>query len=101
MKKQIPIRFLSLLLCIVLLLPTVYAAGSDFIIDKNGVLTKYVGSGGDVTIPDGVTSIGGSAFLGCSSLTSITIPDSVTSIESYAFSSCSNLTSITLSLIHI
>ena len=41
-----------------------------------------------VTIPDSVTSIGGSAFAGCSSLTSITIPDSVKSIGSSAFNNC-------------
>lgn len=35
---------------------------------------------GEVIIPDGYTSIGGSAFCLCGSLTSITIPDSVTSI---------------------
>ena len=51
---------------------------------------------GAVMIPDGVTSIGDSAFSGCSSLTSITIPDSVTSIGNYAFSGCSSLTSITI-----
>ena len=43
-----------------------------------------------------VTSIGESAFAGCSGLTSITIPDSVTSIDEYAFSGCSGLTSITI-----
>ncbi|MDR0456169.1 MAG: leucine-rich repeat domain-containing protein [Treponema sp.] len=47
-------------------------------------------------IPDGVTSIAGYAFSGCSGLTSITIPNSVTSIGSSAFSFCSGLTSITL-----
>ncbi len=47
-------------------------------------------------IPDGMTSIGNSAFSWCSSLTSIVIPDSVTSIGDYAFSWCSSLTSITI-----
>ena len=45
-----------------------------------------------ITIPDSVTSIGNSAFLGCSGLTSITIPDSVTSIGDRAFYGCSGLT---------
>ena len=47
-------------------------------------------------IPNSVTAIGGGAFLGCSSLTSVTIPNSVTSIGDGAFSECSGLTSITI-----
>ena len=38
-----------------------------------------------VTIPNSVTTIGGSAFYGCSGLISVTIPYSVTSIGSGAF----------------
>ena len=41
-----------------------------------------------------VTSIGKSAFRGCTSLTAITIPEGVTSVGSNAFSGCSNLTAI-------
>ena len=49
-----------------------------------------------VTIPNSVTSIGGSAFYECSNLTSVTIGNSVTSIGSSAFYRCSSLTSVTI-----
>jgi hypothetical protein len=49
-----------------------------------------------VTIPNSVTSIGGSAFYGCTSLTSITIPNSVTSIEGSAFYGCTGLNTLTM-----
>jgi hypothetical protein len=48
------------------------------------------------SIPSSVTSIGGYAFRGCTSLTSITIPNSVTSIDDYAFASYASLTSVTI-----
>ena len=60
----------------------------------------------NTVIPNSLTTIGGSAFAGCSSLTSIEIPNSVTSIEAYydedvdvcdyygAFEKCSSLTTI-------
>ena len=49
-----------------------------------------------VTILGSVTSIGKMAFSGCSSLQSITIPNSVTSIGESAFSECSSLQSVTI-----
>ena len=50
----------------------------------------------NLTIPDSVTSIGDSAFSGCSGLTSVTIPNSVTSIGESVFEACIGLTSITI-----
>lgn len=67
----------------------------DFIIE-NGVLKKYIGTGGDVVIPEGVTSIGERAFDGCDSITHVTIPNMVTSIGDGAFSYCVNLKSVTM-----
>ena len=49
-----------------------------------------------VTIPNSVTNIGEDSFSGCSGLTSVTIPNSVTNIGSYAFNSCSGLNSVTI-----
>ena len=50
----------------------------------------------NVTIGDGVTSIGYEAFANCRGLTSVTIGDSVTSIGYRAFYGCSGLTSVTI-----
>lgn len=99
----------------------IYSASniSDFEINGGGRLVRYAGPGGDVVIPNnvtsigeyafrdctslasvlipnGVTSIGYSAFSGCTSLVSIIIPDSVTSIDRMAFYGCTSLTSITI-----
>lgn len=57
---------------------------SDFIIE-NGVLKNYVGPGGDVVIPDGVTAIGNQAFWANESLKSVKIPEGVTQIGKEAF----------------
>ena len=88
--------FLLCTLLLALLLPSLAgAADSDFQI-TNGVLTKYTGPGGDVVVPEGVTSIGGGAFGECESLTSIVLPEGVTSIGDYAFYWCTSLTSVVI-----
>lgn len=57
--------------------------GADLYVD-NKLVT-------DVTIPDGVKSIGEYAFYGYSSLKSISFPSSIRSIGESAFDECSNL----------
>ena len=42
----------------------------------------------EVVLGENVTKIGNSAFYDCTGITNITIPDGVTSIGDYAFQSC-------------
>ena len=79
------------------------AGCKNSIIPSDGSVTSIGGSAfykcyslTSVTIPDSVMSIGDSAFSWCTSLTSITIPDNVTSIVDYAFSYCTGLTSVAI-----
>jgi hypothetical protein len=72
-------------------------------INDNCILTKdgkslitVCGGVTSITIPDGVITIGSSAFSNCSKLTQITIPSGVTTIGRDAFFSCSGLTQITI-----
>lgn len=79
-------------------------ATSDFDFTTAGgvaTITKYRGSGGDVTIPSmlggaPVKAIGANAFNGTQALTTVVIPSSVTSIGDQAFLSQWKLTNLTL-----
>ena len=76
----------------------VYGAMDENFLYEDGektIISKYIGEGGDVVIPSGVTTISNSSFLH-TNITSVTIPNSVNSIERYAFSACENLTSINI-----
>lgn len=71
------------------------SSSNDFIIE-NGVLKAYRGSDADVTIPDGVRSIGSNVFREHSGLKSVTIPEGVASIGRAAFELCKDLQTVTL-----
>ena len=47
-------------------------------------------------IENGVTTVGASAFMGCTALTDVFIPDSVTWVKRNAFRDCSALTDVTI-----
>ncbi len=65
--------------------------------DKTNLIQYPIGnSRTSYKIPDGVKSIGDSAFLECNNLENITIPDSVTSILSKSFLLVTNLKAITV-----
>ena len=75
---------------------TVYSSpeGSNAIIKTEE--HKLVSGCKNTVIPEGVTTIGASAFGGCSSLTEIHIPGSVTLIDAWAFMDCSGLIAVTI-----
>ena len=64
--------------------------------NKNAIIAFRDNDATSYVIPDSVTSIGKSAFGGCSSLRSIVIPDSVTSIGDHAFEGCESLKSLVI-----
>jgi hypothetical protein len=64
--------------------------------DQTTLILYPPGKAGNYVIPDGVTTIGHYAFLGCDALSSVTIPDSVTAILFGAFQGCSALTSVVI-----
>lgn len=58
-------------------------------------ITGYKGSGVDIVIPNGVTTIGNGIFQFNTSITSVVIPDSVTTIGDNAFDQCESLKTVT------
>lgn len=75
---------------------TVYSSpeGSNAIIKTEE--HKLVSGCKNTVIPEGVTTIGASAFGGCSGLTETHIPSSVTLIDAWAFMDCSGLITVTI-----
>ena len=69
---------------------------SDFRITKTGCLTKYVGPGGDVVIPEGVTEIGYAAFYNNYDIKSVKFSGGLTKIGAQAFEDCTNLEEVIL-----
>ena len=109
MKKRIFSIVLSLCMVLALMPMTAFAETTtdgnfEYSVSEETnevTITKYIGSGGAVEIPekiDGktVTAIGKFAFSYCTSIKSVTIPEGVTSIELDAFGNCTSLESVTI-----
>ena len=75
-----------------------YSSEDGVLFNKNKTLLMCYPTGkiGNYTIPNSVTTIGVSAFGGCSGLTYVTIPNSVTTIEMNAFWGCSGLVNLAI-----
>ena len=72
-----------------------YRVIGQMLLSSDGTqVIAYWGENSEVTIPEGVQSIGDSAFSLCSSLSSLTLPSSLQSIGDSAFCDCSSLTSL-------
>ncbi|MDE7140342.1 MAG: leucine-rich repeat domain-containing protein [Treponemataceae bacterium] len=71
-----------------------YDAG-EWLIEGRTVL-RYTGTGTDVHVPVGVTTIGKRAFASRTKVAHVTLPDSVAVIEDYAFYGCTNLADVKL-----
>jgi hypothetical protein len=75
---------------------TTTASANGCSLAQTGTEVTGVGTcSGNITIPDGVTSIGRMAFQS-STITSVTIPNSVTTIVEYAFYNSRSLRSVTI-----
>ncbi|MGN0476088.1 MAG: leucine-rich repeat protein, partial [Ruminococcus sp.] len=68
---------------------------SDFVID-NGVLLQYSGSETNVVIPEGVKSIGESAFKNNTNIESVVFSDDIETVSASAFYNCTALKTVTL-----
>ncbi|MDR2504953.1 MAG: leucine-rich repeat protein [Oscillospiraceae bacterium] len=62
---------------------------------KNGVLTRYIGKGGEAVIPDSITAIDDEAFIR-SVITSAVFPEGLKSIGRQSFDDSDKLTSVVL-----
>ena len=69
---------------------------------SNGVVIDYIGSGGEIVVPDNdgegndITAIGDEVFKGNTTITSVTIPATITVIGESAFEGCSGLESVVI-----
>ena len=90
------VSLFALLCALALLTPQAHAANDGLVGAniKDGQLLGYYGPGGDITIPNTVTTIAPEAFKNNDVVTSVTIPGSVSTIGYNAFEGCTALEAV-------
>ena len=71
-----------------------YNGESPEFVMENGTLLRYMGTGIDVKVPDGVEANGEGAFSGCAGVTGVSLPKNVEEIREKAFYDCIGLARI-------
>ena len=71
-----------------------------FMMDNNGIVTKYCGPGGDIVFPDGAVAVVSDVLRG-GDVTGITLSQSVLNIGRDAFSDCDTLTKLDLGAVSV
>ena len=71
-------------------------SNSDCEIDCCGKLISYNVKSAEITLPDGIKTIGKEAFLKNNRIISVVIPDGAEAIEDHAFAYCSKLKNVEL-----
>ncbi len=71
--------------------------GKSFLTVGDGILLAYKGEGGNISIPEGVKTIGPGCFAGNTSISGVKVPSSVRTIGEDAFNGCIKLRELTLS----
>ncbi len=72
------------------------SARKDFVIDENGILTRYLGQDSMVIVPYGVMAIGAQAFQYNWTVNTVILPETVAAIYNDAFAYCTGLVNITV-----
>ena len=90
-------KYMCLIALILFLLAfSIAAFANDGFVIEEDVLIKYIGQEKNVVIPEGIISIGKSAFSD-TDIVSVIIPDSVAAIAEHAFYNCRYLENVSLS----
>ena len=99
MKRSIPVLLFCLLMLAIF---PAFANDSDFVIDKNGVLTAYTGNNENIVIPDEVKAIGNSVFYNNTLIKNVSEKFKIDNVSlSVKFPSISSVTPLTVAYVAV